>query len=527
MSARGKVDLLEDRQESELKPANIRNGPLAFSMLSARTQNILLRGVDPLERALSGSQSSGFEPYHGMFITLCGIAAKGFSEDMAIRLVLHESSRAFRSAAIPKEFQHEYADQVHFVESRWDSATKFIRNNPPVSDDGEAQIRLGEIKAALPYIRFPGKRDGEIFATLLRLGQERSTISPVIALGDLATLSGAPISTTKAAVRRLEAMRLIEKVPGSGVSATTFFLFVPELGTLEGEYPDRAAPGQLRKSTPGDDLTTSDTFQRNPKMPRGLGLSGAALQVHRSLESNAAAGPLRASTIAEVEMLSESTVRTHLSRMEKLGLVTSIEAGNQAIGRPSKLWVLADTDPEQRDERLRRAAERLGVSGIQRQRELAVEAERQYRAWMKETWTLANGQAWEWRQELDVDQKTEDKRGLLKRVHPEWQWLTRSWFWPEAVGYLAGAMRRDEPMERDEWVDSTRMMFDEVERTREDLEDLLEEDADQLRWDLLRGEAAKRIRRGEDRRSVAAILVKRVPRAQRGGRSGRLKRAVD
>src|SRR5699024_25246 len=113
-----------------------------------------------------------------------------------------------------------------------------------------------------------------------------------------------------------------------------------------GEYSDRAEPGSVRRSTPGDALTTEDAFQRVQKMPRDLGLSGAALAIFRCLEKNAMSRPMRAATIAEVEMLSESTVRTHLRRMQKLGLVTSIEAEGPTRGRPATLWVLADTELE-------------------------------------------------------------------------------------------------------------------------------------------------------------------------------------
>lgn len=470
-----------------------------------------------------------------MHTVLCAVAVAGLSEDMAIKVVLHESCKAFRMAAIPKKYQHEYSDQVEYVRSMWPKAVKFVEANPPVTDGGEADFRLGEIRSKVPYIRFTGKRDAEVLATLLRLGEDRHTISPVIGLGELSVSSGATKSTTKGAVRRLEAMGLINRTPGSGAEATAYFLLIPEGMFLKGEFPVRAEPGVLCRSTPGgeqgDVLTTKDAFQQEFRMGKGRALTGSSLQIYRCLQK--AECPLRASKIAEIEMLSQSTVRDHLRRMQKLDLIKSIEGNRQEMpGAPSAYWVLADAGSVQRSARLEQAAVSLRVDGIQKAREQAVEDERLRRAERQEAWRQANNLAWEWRQSLEVDLKDEDKNGHEKRIYPEWQWLTLGWFWPEVIPHLAEEMGKGPTPKRDDWLDSIRTIFDEVEEVREDLEVLLGEDVVRNRWGegnkvRLGRDATRRIVREQDHRDVVELLLKKASKGRPGYRSGRLKRSTN
>lgn len=474
---------------------------LALAVISHRTLSIIRDCHDPEGRAFSNRYNSGFEPKHALRVALCGIAAEGLSEEMALSLILYGSGRQFRRQVIPSRSAGTLADRVEYIADMYDGARAYVANNPAVNNSTDALEKLGLIRSQLTLVDYGrAKHDEDILATLVQLGQEAGRVEITISVGELALLTGVTAPTVRAASRRLEAKGLLLRHGGKGgMEASRFELFCPPARELVRDSSTRAAQGQLVRSTPGDGLVTEDAFKTSTSARTEKQLGGSGLQIFRCLRANPGA-VLQVGQIAELENLHVSTVRSKLSRLESSGLVrrVSVKERDRGRGRPPIGW--AAMSGSGADPSLRKAAEEIGTDGLQVRRVRAFEEKKAARELSRQMWGDAAAQVREWLEQLGED-------------GTDVGWIERRETRLQSIRILHGVYLEGREVTREEWLAEVSDFAEELDQVHEELLAKVAAWTDgtgTVRWGDVVGQASKLLRKGLSRKQVVRLLAKRV-----------------
>lgn len=304
---------------------------------SARNQ---LRWLDPSKAKKNrGTPSRGIT----LHAVACAAVNARWTYDMFVaELKRPENLTASKYRDLPPGAREDYAAKL------WSDAVQFVRQAPPRASSLVARQTVESLEAGFSGLRWSsrtGANDRAIYSALLKCAREGGTLevsASVRQLGRLANLSNNGVS---AALRRLRAMSLVERLdaPKHGFACRYRLLPVGEAASKVFAAGDNNGllMGAQRSMLSHRTALLADIFSNHP----GLGLS--CRETWEALPEQ----PTKTAQVvaARPGALRPATVRAHLRKLLDHGLAE--RAGH-------RWWRLNPKDPD-----LERLADALGVRG--------------------------------------------------------------------------------------------------------------------------------------------------------------------